>query len=482
MRLAREIRMSGTTAIVWLRRDLRLADNPALLAASHNADGVVPLYIHNPTEGQPWSMGSASRWWLHHSLKSLDDSLRQQGSRLIIRQGNELETLTGLISKLGATQVYWNRLYEPADIARDARIKSALRDQGIRVETFNSALLNEPWEIRRATGEPYRVFTPYWKAVQSAGLDRPPYPAPQRLPAPSRWPESTKLDLLGLLPKIPWDSGFYRDWQPGEQCAWANLECFITDGLRGYKQQRDIPGQAGTSRLSPHLRFGEISPRQVVHGILSRGLPGGDTASDCYIREIAWREFAHHLLFHFPDTANRPLDARFDRLAWRLPEDYAADLQAWQRGMTGYPIVDAGMRELWATGWMHNRVRMIVASLLTKNLLIPWQEGARWFWDTLVDADLACNTLGWQWTAGCGADAAPFFRIFNPVLQGEKFDPRGKYVRRWIPELASVPEPLVHKPWEAASYGAYSRPIVDLKLSRQRALDRFAEIKAESGA
>jgi deoxyribodipyrimidine photo-lyase len=480
--------MSGTTAVVWLRRDLRLADNPALLAASQNADSVVPLYVHNPIDDQPWAMGSASRWWLHHSLQALDESLAHNGSRLIIRQGDELEILTGLINELGATHVFWNRLYEPAEIARDSRIKQALRDDGIRVETFNSALLNEPWQIQRPSGEPYRVFTPYWKAVQAAGINQPPLPPPDRLPPPLSWPASSQLENLELLPKIPWDTGFYPHWQPGEQGACASLERFITNGLRGYKLQRDIPGHPGTSRLSPHLRFGEISPQQVIHAIVGQALPGGDTGSECYIREIAWREFAHHLLFHFPDTANRPLDTRFERLAWRLPGDYAADLRAWQQGMTGYPIVDAGMRELWATGWMHNRVRMIVASLLTKNLMIPWQEGARWFWNTLVDADLANNTLGWQWTAGCGADAAPFFRIFNPVLQGEKFDPKGEYVRRWIPELARLPDSLLHKPWLAASSGAshptaaYPPPIVDLPLSRQRALDRFADIKTGSGS
>ena len=473
-----------STAIVWFRRDLRLSDNPALLAALAGAERIIPVYIQMPSDQQNRPMGSASRWWLHHSLESLGEALAASGSRLIIRQGSVPDVLKSLIGETGAEKVFWNRLYEPDDITRDTHIKQMLRAAGIHVETFNSTLLYEPWEVKRPTGEPYRVFTPFWKAVQTLGIHRTPKSAPDALPSiPSL--ESLTLESLNLRPTIPWDSGFHEHWQPGEPGAWQKLDefsCAVSD----YKSARDIPGQSGTSRLSPHLHFGEISPRQIVARLLEKSRQREGPGTECYIREIGWREFAFHLLFHFPHTADQPLDERFSQLPWR--SDYAEDLSLWQRGQTGYPIIDAGMRELWHTGWMHNRVRMIAASLLTKNLLIPWQAGARWFWDTLVDADLASNSLGWQWTAGCGADAAPYFRIFNPVLQGERFDPQGNYVRRWVPELARLPAGLIHKPWEAEdsvlkSHGLnpgqlYPRPMVDLKLSRERALDAFGVIKA----
>ncbi len=477
--------MTAPVTLLWIRRDLRLADNPALRAALDAGGTVIPVYIHAPDQDGNWAMGSASRWWLHHSLAALAQALAEKGSQLLIRTGEVLPTLTALVAETGATAVVWNRVYEPAEIGRDTRIKQSLSEAGLRVDTFNSQLLFEPWEIRRDGGQPYRVFTPFWKALQAQGIYRRPEPAPEHLPAVPAGLASVPLEALKLLPTIPWDSGFYRCWTVGEGAALQRLDAFIDEAVVDYKTRRDIPGQAGTSRLSPHLHFGEISPRQVVSALQDRlGFALG-TGGECFIREVAWREFAYHLLFHFPQTPEQPLDTRFAQLPWRPAA--GEDWLDWRRGQTGYPIIDAGLRELWQTGWMHNRVRMIAASFLTKNLLMHWLDGARWFWDTLVDADLACNTLGWQWTAGCGADAAPYFRIFNPVLQGERFDPEGDYVRRWVPELARVPTRLIHRPWEAgeadlAAAGVrlgrdYPRPRVDLKRSRERALAAFAGLK-----
>jgi deoxyribodipyrimidine photo-lyase len=477
------------TTLVWFRRDLRLADNPALSRALAIAERIVPVYIHAPEELDPWRPGAASDWWLHHSLSSLDGSLRALGSRLVVRRGRSLEALRALATETGATQVVWNRLYEPATVARDAGIKQALRSDGLRVESCNGSLLFEPWEVKKTDGSPYKVFTPFWKACLGAGLPSDPQPLPTDMPADPGSVQSLNLDDLGLLPRSHWDTGLAESWEVGEGAAGRSLARFAEAGARSYADDRNRPDLRGTSRLSPHLHFGEISPRQVVARVAERVAPArSDEAGKgaaVFLSEIGWREFAHHLLYHFPHTAEAPMDARFKDFPWA--EAYDTELTAWQAGRTGIPIVDAGMRELWHTGWMHNRVRMIVASLLTKNLLVPWQVGVRWFWDTLVDADLAANTLGWQWTAGCGADAAPYFRIFNPVLQGQKFDPEGRYVRTWVPEIASLPNKYLHRPWEAspaalreAGIGlgeSYPRPIVGLKESRERALARFQRIK-----
>lgn len=473
------------TALVWFRRDLRLADNPALHKALATAERVIPLHIHAPMSGGNWPVGSASRWWLHHSLKALDDGLRALGSRLVIRQGGVFQTLARLMAETGAEAVFWNRVYEPGAIIRDKEIKRVLREEGFAVETFNASLLYEPWEVLRDGGEPYRVFTPFWKALQRAGLDFVPAAAPEALPPVPEDVWSVGLEALRLLPRIPWDAGLRATWRVGEAAARSRLAEFVAADLAGYKERRDRPDLPATSRLSPYLRFGEISPRQIIHAIHAAMMPEAEAGAEAYLRELAWREFAYHLLYHFPHTTDEPLDPRFDAFPWA--EGYGEILAAWQRGRTGFPLVDAGMRELWRTGWMHNRVRMIAASLLTKNLLIPWREGARWFWDTLVDADLANNTLGWQWVAGCGADAAPYFRVFNPVLQGEKFDPEGTYVRRWVPELARLPAAFVHKPWQAPKAvldaagvrlgETYPRPLVDLRESRARALEAFGRIK-----
>jgi deoxyribodipyrimidine photo-lyase len=446
------------------------------------------VFIHAPEEEAPWSPGGASRWWLHQSLEALDAALRSSGSRLIIRFGPTLDTLRELAKETGAGAVFWNRRYEPAVIARDAKIKEAVRAEGLLAESFNAALLHEPWTIQSQSKKPFQVFTPFWRHCLAKPDPAEPLPAPRNLLAPSKWPKSLPLDALALEPQIKWAEGLRAAWHPGESGARAQLDHFLSKAFTGYSEQRNRPDLAGTSRLSPHLHFGEISPRQIWHGLRrlaeKRGLSLAQWRSSQFLAEIGWREFAHHLLFHFPHTPTEPLRADFKNFPWR---NDAAWLKAWQKGRTGYPIVDAGMRELWATGWMHNRMRMIVASFLVKDLLMDWREGARWFWDTLVDADLAQNTLGWQWTAGCGADAAPFFRVFNPVGQGEKFDPHGDYVRRWCTELAKFPTEWIHRPGEAPNDilragqvepgRPYPAPIVRHTIAREIALEAFARIR-----
>jgi len=471
--------------ILWLRRDLRLADNPALAAALARGARILPLYIHAPEEEAPWTRGAASRWWLHQSLAALDRQLRALGSRLVIARGASLAELRRMVAASGACGVYWNRLYDPATRERDSRIKQALRAEGLECESFNGALLVEPWEVLKGDGEPYRVFSAFWRQAAKR-LPEQVLAAPGALPAPDKSPAGLPLEALELLPRIGWDSGLAATWTAGEPRAWAALERFIGAALADYGEGRNRPDQPSTSRLSAHLHFGELSPRQILAALRARGFDPLAKPAEPFVRELGWREFGYHLLYHFPHTTERPLDERFADFPWALDEA-AERLERWQQGATGIPLVDAGMRELWHSGWMHNRTRMVVASLLTKNLLIPWQEGARWFWDTLVDADLANNTLGWQWTAGCGADAAPYFRIFNPVLQGQRFDPEGAYVRRWCPELARLPAKFIHQPWSApdpilraagVQLGAtYPRPLIDLATSRERALGLWDQLK-----
>ncbi|MDR3415164.1 MAG: deoxyribodipyrimidine photo-lyase [Nevskia sp.] len=469
-----------STAIVWFRRDLRLADNPALHHALKHHAQVLPVYVHAPDEDAPWSPGGAARWWLHHSLAALQLQLRRAGAPLILRRGPSLQALRDLAGAVDAGAVYWNRLYEPAALARDRQVEQALREAGLEVEHFGSALLVEPGQLRTRAGAPFRVFTPFWRAAATLLPAREPLPEPARLAATPRPPAGLDLKALDLLPRIRWDHGIQQAWQPGAEGAAALLHRYCAEAAGRYGEQRDLPGVDGTSRLSPHLHFGEISPLQIMQRLrrLSDEEPRAGLLPhvEHYLRELGWREFAHHLLHHYPDTPQQPLDAKFARFPWRKPRDYAADLRAWQRGRTGVPIVDAGMRQLWRSGWMHNRVRMLVASFLTKNLLIPWQEGAAWFWDTLVDADLANNTLGWQWSAGCGADAAPYFRIFNPLLQGARFDPHGDYVRRWVEELAQVPDAALHVSSNGAVADGYCAPLVDLAASRRRALAAWGDI------
>ena len=471
-----------SAVIVWFRRDLRLTDNPALAAALAAHDTIVPVYIHAPDEEAPWQPGAASRWWLHHAL---DDLSQQLQGRLVIRRGASLETLQLLVEQFGAAAVYWNRLYEPAVVARDSAIKQALRAVGVAAWSGNAALWFEPWEVATRQGGPFRVFTPFWKRLLELGLPSPGPAASAQLDGRlairpgTVTPGGTSLAELGLLPGIGWDAGIAAQWRPTRAAAEARLEEFLATDVRDYPQGRDQPGRERVSRLSPYLHFGQLGPREVAAACST-----GRHSAAGFLRELGWREFAHHLLFHFPHTVGAPMDTRFEAFAWR---NDGAQLAAWQRGRTGLPLVDAGMRQLWRSGWMHNRVRMVVASFLTKNLLLDWREGARWFWDTLVDADLAANSLGWQWTAGCGADAAPYFRVFNPVLQGEKFDPTGSYVRQWIPELADLPPKWIHRPWEAPPAilhdagvtlgSSYPRPIVDLKATRLRALEAWARVK-----
>lgn len=467
-----------STALVWFRRDLRLADNPAWSAACAGHVQVLPVFIQ--AEGNdPWSAGAASRWWLHHSLAALDKDLRHAGGGLQLCRGEPLEVLRKLVAQTGASAVYWNRLLEPATIERDAHIRRALQDDGLVVHSHNAALWCEPWRIATQQGLPYKVFTPYWGNLRAQLQPTEPLPAP-RVPGWRAPPGGLALADLELLPRIDWAGGLADSWQPGEAGAHELLEIFADDAVADYAHARDLPARHGTSRLSPHLHFGEISPRQ-IHFELDRRARATDAKRrpdiEPYLRELGWREFAHHLLYHFPHTPTDNFNPRFKDFSWAAADH--ALLGRWQRGRTGIPLVDAGMRELWHTGWMHNRVRMIVASFLTKNLRQHWHHGARWFWDTLVDADLANNTLGWQWVAGCGADAAPYFRIFNPVTQAKKFDPEGTYLRRWLPELAEAPLALLHEPWKDAALlqrSGYPSPMVDLGRSRQRALDAYGAL------
>ncbi|MGE3106449.1 MAG: deoxyribodipyrimidine photo-lyase [Lysobacterales bacterium] len=472
-----------STALVLFRRDLRLTDNPAWCAACAEHAQVLPVFIHSNEDG-PWTPGAASRWWLHHALAALDQDLRKAGAGLHLRRGEPLHILRSLIADSGAVAVYWNRLYEPASIARDAQIKSALRTDGVAVHSHQAALWCEPWQIATQQGQPYKVFTPYWRNLRAQLQVDQPLPAP-RVPGWRALPDGLPLAALDLLPRIAWADGLTASWQPGEAGAQELLEIFSDDGIGDYARARDLPARHGTSRLSPHLHFGEISPRQIyfeldrrAHAIDAKRRPDIEP----YLRELGWREFAHHLLYHFPRTPTDNFNPRFNSFAW-APNDPEA-LQRWQRGRTGIPLVDAGMRELWQTGWMHNRVRMIVGSFLTKNLRQHWQHGARWFWDTLVDADLANNTMGWQWIAGCGADAAPYFRVFNPITQAKRFDPEGRYLQRWLPELANAPLHLLHQPWQDTDllkHSGYPAPMLDLAQSRQRALAAYAEVQRGDG-
>ncbi len=480
--------MSPPVSIVWLRQDLRVADHPALVAAMARGGPVIPVFIWSPEDEGDWPAGAATRWWLHFSLTELAQGLKALGSQLVVRQGKSLSVLRDLIAETGASAIFWNRRYEPAAIRHDTAVKAELKKDGILAESYNGSLLYEPWEIKSKTGGPYKVFTPYSKACLAYAEPERPLAVPTRITPPGEWPRSLEVDDLKLLPVIPWDAGFKKAWQPGYQHAEKQLAKFLPAGVAEYPEERNRPDHQGTSRLSPALHFGELSPRQVWHAVCQKlgEAPATPHVGEPYLRQILWREFAHHLLYHFPHTPTEPLREEFSRFPWLKSKTH---LRAWQRGETGYPIVDAGMRELWSTGWMHNRVRMIVASFLVKDLLIPWQAGAEWFWDTLVDADLANNTLGWQWTAGCGADAAPYFRIFNPVSQGEKFDPEGVYVRRWVPELADLSTEYLHQPWSAPPMmlrdaevklgKTYPKPIVDHGEARHAALEALSQIRQE---
>lgn len=481
-----KVPQSTAPALVWFRLDLRLADNAALLAASLNHN-IIPVYIFSPDEDAEAAPGAASRWWLHHSLTALDASLRKRGGKLVIRQGDALPVLLQLLKETGSHGVYWNRRYEPSLVKRDNAVKEALKSAGYLAASSNSALLFEPWQVATNAGTPYTVFTPFWRNCLAQPAPAPPAPAPKTLRFASSWPTTLDLADLKLLPKLSWADAFNKTCHPGEAGANAQLSAFADSALSAYANNRNRPDIEGISRLSPHLHFGEISPNAAYHAaeraMNTDAVPASEAQS--FQRELGWREFAHHLLFYFPQTVTQPLHKSFAHFPWAKDPK---GRKAWQRGETGYPIVDAGMRQLWQTGFMHNRVRMVVASFLIKHLLLPWQDGAAWFWDTLVDADLANNTLGWQWTAGCGADAAPFFRIFNPALQASKFDPDGTYIRQWVPELAKLPTKFLADPSAAppATLAAakvvwgktYPRPVVDHAFARKRALAALAQMRS----
>lgn len=473
--------LSQTAVLFWFRQDLRLEDNPALVRAAR-AGRVLPVFILDDETAGDHQTGAAGRWWLHHALAELHERL---DGRLRFYRGRAAELIPQIAARYRTDTVCWNRCYEPWRIARDTIIKSDLSRAGIKVETDNGSLLWEPWEVLKKDRTPYRVFTPFYRrGCLAAPQPRTPLPVPEVMDlAEGEDPLAVTLDGLELLPEIPWDKSLEPIWSIGADGAQQQLETFLGHGLGNYKEGRNFPARQNVSRLSPHLHWGGISPNQIWHAAASRP---ESTDLDHFKSELGWREFSYSLLYHFPTLPTRNLQPSFDRFSWRTDPDL---LQSWQRGQTGVPVVDAGMRELWQTGYMHNRVRMIVGSFLVKNLLLHWHHGARWFWDCLVDADLASNSASWQWIAGCGADAAPFFRIFNPVLQGRKFDPGGAYTRRYVPELAELPDTYLFSPWEAPpdtliSAGVhlgrtYPHPVVDLKRSRQDALAAYRQLSGQ---
>ena len=472
-------------AIVWFRQDLRRSDNPALSAAAATGAPVLPIYILDDDKAADWAMGEASRWWLHNSLQALDASL---DGNLKFFRGDAGTIIKQLAADTNARGVFWNRCYEPWRVERDQQIEAKLAEQGIDVEVTNGSLLCEPENALKKDGTPYRVFTPYYRSTYAEGI--PPREPSRASPIRSfaSGVSGIALDELELMPAIPWYESIAEVWTPGEIGARRRLKRFLENGILDYKGGRDRPDQLHVSRLSPHLHFGEISPHQVWYAAKARIQNAVLKKNvDHFLSELGWREFSYYTLYHFPDLPTKNLQDKFDKFPWRSD---AKSLTRWQSGRTGYPMVDAGMRELWQTGYMHNRVRMLVGSFLVKNLLLHWHHGEDWFWDTLVDADLANNSASWQWVAGSGNDAAPYFRIFNPVTQGEKFDPHGDYVRKYVPEISSLPDQYVHRPWEAPAKvlreagvelgTTYPKPMVDLKESRERALTAFKSLSGSN--
>ncbi len=483
---------SSSGALLWFREDLRLADNPALDSAVKSGRPITAIYVLDEDTRGLRAMGGASRWWLAQSLRALAGDCKALGLPFAVRRGRSADVVRDALGESGADAVFWNRRYAAAEVSADAALKDELQKDGFSVESSNGRLLYEPWEVRSKSGDPLKVFTPFWKAAQARGEPRAPIPKPSRGKIePGRAIDAETVDSLGLEPTGPdWAGGLREAWEPGEDGAKTQLKAFIEDGLKGYASDRDRPDRPATSRMSPYLRFGEVSPHQLWHAVERAGVERPALGKDVekFRSELGWREFSYHLLFNFPHIATRNFQERFDDFPWEKPKP--SHRKAWRKGLTGFPIVDAGMRQLWTTGWMHNRVRMICASFLIKDLLIDWREGEEWFWDTLVDADPANNAASWQWVAGSGADAAPYFRVFNPSLQGAKFDPDGDYVRAFVPELKDVPARYIHAPWEApaealAKAGVelgkdYPLPIVDHGQARDRALAAFDRLKAKS--
>ena len=485
--------MAAVPILVWFRQDLRLADQRALSAALATGRPVLPVYILDDAAAGSWKRGAASRWWLHHSLTSLAKDLSDLGAPLILRRGATALHLAELAAVTGATAVYCSRCYEPWAARLETSLKDLLVKDGVELKRYSGVLLKDPETLRTQAGDPFKVYTPYWRALNASGVPAQPLPRPEAIKAVKTKIASDKLKDWALLPTRPdWAGGMREAWRPGEAGAQSNLDLFLDHALTGYSEMRNRPDMTGTSRLSPHLHFGEISPHQCWHAAALQAAKNGgrsDKGLETFHKELVWREFSYNLLSHWPDLPEQPFRKEFAAYPWA--KDGKA-LKAWQRGATGYPIVDAGLRELWHTGWMHNRVRMVVASFLIKHLLVPWQQGEAWFWDTLVDADLASNAASWQWVAGSGADAAPYFRIFNPITQGETFDPEGIYVRRWVPEIARLANAHLNAPWDAPQEvlraagielgRTYPYPIVNHSHARERALAGYESVKAANAA
>lgn len=458
--------------ILWLRQDLRISDNPALYFAAKQKRPIIVLYIYSPNQ-TVWPLGGASKWWLHHSLLTIKSTLQQRyGLTLVLAKGEPHAVLDKLIKQTKANAIYWNECFEPHFLARDLHIETLLTREKISVHKYNASHLFSPWEYQNNAGQPFKVFTPFWKKLQQRTI-REIYPTPQSL-ITYKIETKCQLEDFDLLSHPAWYTKLEKYWHPGERAAKDKLKRFVLKAAQDYQCNRDRPDLEGTSMLSPHLHFGEISPVQIWHA----------TQNSVFLSEVAWREFSYHLLHYYPDLPTRAFKPHFNFFSWHPSPSL---LKKWQQGKTGYPIVDAGMRQLWETGWMHNRVRMIVASFLVKHLLQPWQQGEAWFWDTLVDADLANNAASWQWVAGSGADASPYFRIFNPVLQGQKFDPKGDYVKKWIPELQMLDIKYLHQPWQAPEEylnkakiklgKTYPLPIIEHSFARQRALGNYKKMK-----
>ncbi|MBM7701982.1 cryptochrome/photolyase family protein [Metabacillus iocasae] len=477
----------GEPILVWIRKDLRLVDNPALFHALK--DGIaVPVYIYDEDYEREWSLGGASKWWLHQALSDFESSIHKLGGKLIIRYGDTWSQLHELIHEIKPKAIYWNRRYEPHIVEKDQQIERMTSSKKLDVKTFNAHLLHEPWEIAQKNGNPYKVFTAYYKATQKQLVSNP-VPKITQFSKIERDVYTESVSDLKLLPTINWTHTIEKTWNATENGGISLFKQFLKQKMMSYESGRDFPAKSIHSSLSPYFAFGQLSPRVLYHYLLKKAQTMHSASfqrqSEQFLRQLVWRDFAYHLLYHFPDTTVSSLNPLFTNFKWEKHEKH---FNAWKKGQTGYPLVDAGMRQLWQTGFMHNRVRMVTSSFLVKHLLIHWKEGAQWFWDTLVDADLANNTLGWQWIAGSGADAAPYFRIFNPITQSEKFDHDAEYIKMWVPELRNLPNTYIHKPWETPQNvlneagiqlgETYPFPIVEHKAARARALERYHELKA----